>query len=229
MVVIVIKYENKYINGFNASFTLRGNRSWYSGDSNKKLGGHGWGRGHGNGKSFGFASRDVYKGQSSGGQAPNNNQWKRYAKHGHWARVVVTSQRARTTLQKLKNAQSSCCLYMALVIVFPNTPLSLRAVATLSLSKCRPIQLWHLDSWPINYMTGCWHTFIRIDTVIHNTVKFGDGSESQSKDLAPCYSKARPVITFHSWDDHIIYSLHRFAYVKFNIIRIFILCFCVIY
>jgi hypothetical protein len=58
--------------------------------------------------------------------------------------------------------------------------------------------LWYLNSEATKHMIGCWDAFIDIDTVIHDTIKFGDTFKIAIQDSIMCCSKARPVSTSRS-------------------------------
>jgi hypothetical protein len=54
---------------------------------------------------------------------------------------------------------------------------------------------WILDSGATNHMSGERKSFSELDTRVHGTIRFGDGSVTSIEGWARCYSSARTTLT----------------------------------
>ena len=160
-----------------------------SGAGGKKRGGRGRGRGRGKAESSAASPGDGT------GAATRRDQCKRCGKYGHWAKDCRSKPKAEAHVAQAEE-ENEPALLMAHATVFPNTSTTPHAEGTPSSLERRPLRvlegkvfaqldgdaehddsLWYLDSGATNHMTGCRDAFTDIDTAVHGSVKFGDGSE----------------------------------------------------
>jgi transposase InsO family protein len=168
-----------------------------SGHGGSGSGGRGKGRGRGRGRGTGG------NGGSSSSRPPPDDPCPRCGKKGHWASDCWSKKKSEPTHQAHVAQEEEATLMMAIDSiqegenksspppVFPSkTPPAPEPAAELHLTEPKVFAVcdggpdpdptrWILDTGASNHMSGSRSAFAHLDSGIHGTVRFGDGSVAQ--------------------------------------------------
>ncbi|WVZ75292.1 hypothetical protein U9M48_023362 [Paspalum notatum var. saurae] len=164
--------------GGGTSSTGGSDRNKESSSGNKR------GRGHGRGGSSGG------RGGRTGSAGVAGNECRYCGKKGHWARECREKKRdeaAHTAQAEEGESDQALLVATAMVTIEPSSPTPPAATPAIHINEDKLfVQLgdgregestrWILDTGATNHMMSSRSAFSELDTGVHGTVKFGDGS-----------------------------------------------------